>query len=88
MVAGPDGDPRAVEDLGDVVRVDTGQVERNNAASQVRVHRPVQLDPGHGPWQLVQRVGDQLPFVHPDGVPPMYAFDDPDGNRFYIVEES
>ena len=23
-----------------------------------------------------------------DGVPPMYAFDDPDGNRFYIVEES
>ena len=23
-----------------------------------------------------------------EGVPPMYAFDDPDGNRFYIVEES
>ena len=23
-----------------------------------------------------------------DGVPPMYAFDDPDGNRFYIVEET
>jgi catechol 2,3-dioxygenase-like lactoylglutathione lyase family enzyme len=23
-----------------------------------------------------------------DGVPPMFAFDDPDGNRFYIVEES
>jgi catechol 2,3-dioxygenase-like lactoylglutathione lyase family enzyme len=23
-----------------------------------------------------------------DGVPPMYSFDDPDGNRFYIVEES
>ena len=23
-----------------------------------------------------------------DGVPPMYAFDDPDGNRFYVVEES
>ena len=23
-----------------------------------------------------------------DGVPPMYTFDDPDGNRFYIVEES
>jgi len=22
-----------------------------------------------------------------DGVPPMYSFDDPDGNRFYIVEE-
>jgi len=22
-----------------------------------------------------------------DGVPPMYTFDDPDGNRFYIVEE-
>jgi predicted enzyme related to lactoylglutathione lyase len=21
-----------------------------------------------------------------DGVPPMYTFDDPDGNRFYIVE--
>jgi hypothetical protein len=22
-----------------------------------------------------------------DDVPPMFAFDDPDGNRFYIVEE-
>ena len=23
-----------------------------------------------------------------DGVPPMFSFEDPDGNRFYIVEES
>jgi catechol 2,3-dioxygenase-like lactoylglutathione lyase family enzyme len=23
-----------------------------------------------------------------DGVPPMFTFDDPDGNRFYIVEEA
>ena len=23
-----------------------------------------------------------------DGVPPMYTFDDPDGNRFYVVEDS
>jgi lactoylglutathione lyase len=23
-----------------------------------------------------------------EGVPPMFSFDDPDGNRFYIVEES
>jgi lactoylglutathione lyase len=23
-----------------------------------------------------------------DGVPPMFSFDDPDGNRFYIVEAS
>ena len=23
-----------------------------------------------------------------EDVPPMYAFDDPDGNRFYVVEES
>jgi lactoylglutathione lyase len=30
-------------------------------------------------------VGDVLRW---DGVPPMYIFDDPDGNRFYIVEES
>ncbi len=22
------------------------------------------------------------------GVPPMFTFDDPDGNRFYVVEES
>lgn len=22
-----------------------------------------------------------------DGIPPMFAFDDPDGNRFYIVED-
>jgi lactoylglutathione lyase len=30
-------------------------------------------------------VGDVLRF---DGVPPMYTFDDPDGNRFYVVEQS
>jgi len=29
-------------------------------------------------------VGDLLRW---DGVPPMYTLDDPDGNRFYIVEE-
>ena len=23
-----------------------------------------------------------------DGVPPMFTFDDPDGNRFYVVEET
>ena len=23
-----------------------------------------------------------------DGVPPMFTFDDPDGNLFYVVEES
>ena len=31
------------------------------------------------------KVGDVLRW---DGVPPMYAFDDPDGNRFEIVEAS
>jgi len=30
------------------------------------------------------QVGDLLRW---DGVPPMYTFDDPDGNRFYVVEE-
>ena len=35
MVPGPDGDPEAVEDLGDVVRVDAGQVERDDPATQV-----------------------------------------------------
>jgi catechol 2,3-dioxygenase-like lactoylglutathione lyase family enzyme len=30
-------------------------------------------------------VGDLLRW---EGVPPMYTFDDPDGNRFYVVEES
>ena len=30
-------------------------------------------------------VGDMLRW---EDVPPMFAFDDPDGNRFYIVEES
>lgn len=30
-------------------------------------------------------VGDLL---RRDGVPPMYTFDDPDGNRFYVVEAS
>ena len=30
-------------------------------------------------------VSDVLLF---DGVPPMYTVDDPDGNRFYIVEET
>jgi predicted enzyme related to lactoylglutathione lyase len=29
-------------------------------------------------------VGDVMRW---DGVPPMYTLDDPDGNRFYIVEE-
>jgi len=29
-------------------------------------------------------VGDVL---RRDGVPPMFTFDDPDGNRFYVVEE-
>jgi lactoylglutathione lyase len=29
-------------------------------------------------------VGD---LIRRDGVPPMYTFEDPDGNRFYIVEE-
>ena len=29
-------------------------------------------------------VGDILRW---DGIPPMYTLDDPDGNRFYIVEE-
>jgi lactoylglutathione lyase len=29
-------------------------------------------------------VGEMLRW---DGVPPMFTFDDPDGNRFYIVEE-
>jgi lactoylglutathione lyase len=31
------------------------------------------------------RVGELLLW---DGVPPMFTFDDPDGNRFYVVEES
>ena len=30
-------------------------------------------------------VGDLLTW---EGVPPMFSFDDPDGNRFYVVEES
>jgi lactoylglutathione lyase len=29
-------------------------------------------------------VGD---LIRRDGVPPMYTFDDPDGNRLYVVEE-
>ena len=29
-------------------------------------------------------VGDLIRW---DGVPPMYTVDDPDGNRFYVVEE-
>jgi lactoylglutathione lyase len=29
-------------------------------------------------------VGEMLRW---EGVPPMYSFDDPDGNRFYVVEE-
>ena len=29
-------------------------------------------------------VGD---LIRLDGVPPMYTFDDPDGNRLYVVEE-
>jgi catechol 2,3-dioxygenase-like lactoylglutathione lyase family enzyme len=31
------------------------------------------------------RVGELLRW---DGVPPMFTFDDPDGNRFYVVEDA
>jgi predicted enzyme related to lactoylglutathione lyase len=34
-----------------------------------------------------ERGVDVSDLIRRDGVPSMYTFDDPDGNRFYIVEE-
>ena len=43
-MAGPDGDPEAVQDLGDIVGVDARQVERDDATAKIRIQRPIQLD--------------------------------------------
>jgi predicted enzyme related to lactoylglutathione lyase len=37
---------------------------------------------------MSERGVDVSEVIRWEGVPPMYTFDDPDGNRFYIVEES
>ena len=34
-----------------------------------------------------ERRGHVSDVIRWDGVPPMYTVDDPDGNRFYVVEE-
>ena len=68
VVAGADRDPVAVEDLGHVVRVDARQVERDDAAAQVRVERAVQLDARDLARQDLERVGHELALVLADGV--------------------
>jgi len=35
---------------------------------------------------MLERGVDAGEVIRWEGVPPMYSFDDPDGNRFYIVE--
>ena len=61
---------------------------RRTSANRHRhpVHRPGRRRPSTPRWRTAaSRVGELLRW---DGVPPMFTFDDPDGNRFYIVEES
>ena len=69
VVAGPDADPRAVEDLGDVVGMDARQVERDHPAAQLG-GRAVQLDAGHVAPQRLERVRDQVALVVADAVHP------------------
>ena len=65
----------ASANIGANVGADTGvRFTVPNAAAEHAVMRERGVD-----------VGDLLRW---DGVPPMFSFDDPDGNRFYIVEES
>jgi lactoylglutathione lyase len=65
----------AAANIGADVGADTGvRFTVPNAAAEHAAMRERGVD-----------VGDLLRW---DGVPPMFSFDDPDGNRFYIVEES
>jgi len=65
----------AAANIGADVGADTGvRFTVPNAAAEHTAMRERGVD-----------VGDLLRW---DGVPPMFSFDDPDGNRFYIVEES
>ena len=73
MVARPDGDCGSVEHLGDIVGVYARQVERDDPAAQVGIHRAVELDSRHGPRQHIQRVGDQLALMRADRVHPQVA---------------
>ena len=65
----------AAANIGADVGADTGvRFTVPNAAAEHAAMRKRGVD-----------VGDLLRW---DGVPPMFSFDDSDGNRFYIVEES
>ena len=65
----------AAANIGADVGADTGvRFTVPNAAAEHAAMRERGVD-----------VGDLLRW---DGVPPMFSFDDRDGNRFYIVEES
>src|SRR5262245_9701646 len=68
VVAGSHRNPEPVEDLGDVVRVDSRQVERDYAAPQIGVERTVELDLRDAPRQDLERVGNEAPLVLPDGI--------------------
>ena len=62
VVAGTDRDAVAVQDLGDVVRVDAREVERDDAAAEPG-GRAVDLDAGHLAREHLERVGDELALV-------------------------
>ena len=62
------GDAEAVQHLGDVMRVDARQVERDDPATGLGVQRPVQLDRGHLARKRVEGVGDEVALVFPHGV--------------------
>src|SRR5581483_2108109 len=62
VVAGPDADPEAVEDLGDVVGVDPRQVEGDDPAPLLG-RRTVEDDLGELPPERLEGVGDEALLV-------------------------
>src|SRR5688500_15735937 len=68
VVSGPDGDPLAVQDGPDVVRVDVLDVERNQSRLYVCVPGAVDGDVGQL-CQPLQGVAGDLHLVLPDRVP-------------------
>ena len=68
MVAGADADALAAEDLGDVVRVDAVERERDHAPRRVEVARAVDRRGPSTSREALERVADDVALVLPHGV--------------------
>lgn len=64
---------------------DAGQAARPGTDTGIRFAVPDAEVEHAGMRDLGVTVSDLIRW---DGVPPMYTVDDPDGNRFYVVEET